>query len=336
MKTTTNNKPTRVGSHFTARPMAASIIGWLLVLASTSIAWGANSTRTAQVKGSSSYPFTSFTVQTNNAQDTVTPPAGWRGRKTGPRTWEFTAGAPIPPGGAFTVTASRPGPTAPTVSIVGGDYRDNQGNHYWVTSCPDPLANLVIQAGAQPVTYLGYTIPAGEYGYFMEWWNPSTFTDQTKTASVFLGQSSGAFNFATIANSFTAAQLGQLQGVQIFGSDATLTDFMNASNATGSPGVPVSFSYNPSTGVASMTFDPSNPNQGVGAGESSELMAFTSDFGPVVSDTMNASAVYVSNYGCPGGSTYIPQAPEPGSLLLFGSGILGLGGLLRKRWAMRA
>ena len=302
-----------------------------LTLGAATLTWAGTSSRTGTVKPTSAFPFTSFTVQTNNTKDNVTGPPGWNSKKTGPRTWEFTGGPAVPPGGNFTVTATRPGPTLPTVSIVGGDYKDNNGNHVWVTSCPDPLGNIVIKAGGTPVDYLGYTIPAGQYGYFFEWWNPAGFTDQTKAANLFLGLNSGAYNFATIANSFTVAQLAQLGNVQVFGADASLRSYMQAVDATGIAGMQVSWSYNKTTGVASMIFNSGDPNQGLGAGESSEIMAFTTANAPIISDSMNASAVYLSNYGCPGGSTYIPEVPEPSTLAMLGSGVLSLAAVLRRR-----
>lgn len=299
------------------------LFGAILVLLSLACSLRANSVNvTATVKASSTVPFTSFRVYTDNGPDTVTGPPGWTTTRVAgsTRAWDLTGGPAVPPGGNLTATITVGGAHTPGGSFTAGDYKNAAGNTVWVTTCPDPLSQIVIGAGSSSVNYLGYTIPAGQYGYFYEWWNPAGFGDQTKTASINLGPASGAYNFAVIANSFSIAELSQQQGLQMQGSDATLTAFMDAGSATGTPGMTTSWSFDPAAGIANATFDPASPLAGLGANQASEIMAFTSPFTPEIGDP-NVSAVYVSDFPCPGGSTFVPSIPEPGTLMLLAMGV---------------
>ncbi len=298
------------------------LYGAILVSLSLPCSLRANSVNvTATVKASSAVPFTSFRVYTDNGPDTVTAPPGWTAARVAgsTRAWNLSGGA-VPPGSSLTATITVAGNNTPGGSFIGGDYKNAAGNTVWVTTCPDPLSQIVIGAGNSSVNYLGYTIPAGQYGYFYEWWNPAGFGDQTKTANINLGLASGAYNFAVIANSFSVAELSQQQGLQMQGSDATMTAFMDAGSATGTPGKTTGWSFDPTTGIATATFDPGDPTAGLGANEASEIMAFTSAFAPEIGDP-NVSAVYISDFPCPGGSTFVPSIPEPGTAMLLALGI---------------
>ncbi|MBN1927986.1 MAG: hypothetical protein JW764_00365 [Chlorobiaceae bacterium] len=216
------------------------------------IALAGSNTIKVTVKPTSKVSFTSIKVRTDNGPVVVNPPAGWTATKVprSTREWNITGGS-IPPGGSMSLTLSVGGNRIPDGSVIGGDYKDKNGNTRWVTTCPDPLSQIVIFADGQDIDYLGYSIPEGEYGYFFEWWNPDGFTDITKTATIDLGLGVDAYNFAVISNSFSLTELSQLEGIQIIGNDALITTFMDEDDATGNPGIPVSWNFDSGTGVCS-------------------------------------------------------------------------------------
>jgi hypothetical protein len=310
------------------RSLFAKLFATILLL--SGLAQGGSFVVNTGVKAGSTANFTSFRVITDNGPVQVTPPAGWVANRVprSTRVWEITGGW-VPPGGAFSVTLSVPGRT-PTGAFIGGDYVDAAGRQIWVTTCPDPLSTIVIAAGATDLNYLGYVVPAGQYGYFYEWWNPENFPDATGRAEIQVGSFAGAYNFQTINNSFPLSDLSAQENLQIDGADSLMTTFMDPSAASGIPGVNTAWSFDATTGIASAIFSPGT-GLGLGPGQASQILAFTSPNAPIMTDDFNVSAVYVSDFPCPGGYTYVPDAPEPATWLMISAGLAVLGAHVRRR-----
>lgn len=271
------------------------------------------------VKPTSTTPFTSWTVQTTNPATTADPVPGWTRTKVGPKEWRYTNNT-TPIGGTFTVNLSGAGGT--NGQVVAGDYTDANGRTVWVGTCLDPIGYRVVSGGATGTSYLGYNVPAGQYGYFYQMYNPAGYGGISKTATIGVGAASGATNFQVLASAFaflpTAGfDLQDLALPDINRLDDTyaMQQYMEPLDAVAAASlagiVPVSWSFNAVTGDASLTFEPGNAADGLGAAESSAVVAYTSPFGPGLTDSTNVSTSFVNTFGCPPDYILVPLVPEP-------------------------
>jgi len=153
-------------------------------------------------KDKSSIDITSFKVKTGNAPTTtvIAPPPWVATREGTTNTWEIKGGV-LAAGETFEVEVTNTAGNA-RAQGVSFDYINDKGNEKWVSLCADPISTTVISGGPIGDTYLDYSIPPNEFGYFYQMWNVSDFSDQTKTANIRIGRSSGAHTFEVIANTF--------------------------------------------------------------------------------------------------------------------------------------
>ena len=222
------------------------------------------------------------------------------------------------------------------VQGVSGDYRDDEGNARWVTICSDPISATVISGGSIGDTYLGYSIPPNEFGYFYQMWNVSDFSDQTKSADIRIGRSSGAHTFEVIANTFEINPVDgfDLQDLEVWSAVPENTIFevqqyMEEEEALGVPGIDTDWEFDAATGVATMTFLPSDPLRGLGPGQTGSIVAYTSPLPPGnFSEVPNVFNVeFLGDFTCPNDFCLVPM-PEPSTVALF---ILGLVCLIADR-----
>lgn len=306
-------------------------LGFVLVLAAAAAASADTVQRRATVKNTPGSPsITSWWVTTPSRDVTVTA-GGWTATRNAnnPKLWHLTGGS-TPPGGSVTANLTQRGGVGSTGGFVAFNYTDNNGKyHPYETEVDDPIAQTVVFGGSLGTSFLGYEIPANEYGYFFQQWAPLDAEHAIGTTQIRLGSHSDARNFAVLNNTFN-----HLPGP---GMDLTDTDVprlapgedttwgasatMHEDAATGNPGVPTLWSFNPATGTATMDFSLAG---GVGAGMTGSLVAFTSSFSPTFSEsagdvtgTYTDGTVYVStevvnNVGTP--------SPTPGALSLLAIG----------------
>jgi hypothetical protein len=287
---------------------------------------------TGRVKSTSTSPFTSWLIETNNPNTAPNGVLGWNLTQLGPKTWEFSGGL-TNPGDTFTATLHNPFNTNPGGQVTGGDYLSN-GNQVWVKKCSDPLAMRVVSGGASGTSYLGYSIPAGQYGYFYQMYNQTGYGGVTKTMNITIGAGTSVSNLQVLNNHFAFLPVAgfdlddlALPDVNRLDNNYDVQQYMEPGDATGVAGtVPLSWALIGNT--ARMEFFPEAPEAGMGAAASGSICAFTSSFAPGITDTANAVSSFVNTFNCTNDYALVPTipVPAPGSLVL-----LGLGGLLTLR-----
>lgn len=285
---------------------------------------------TGSNKPSSRLNVTSMFVYIKPNGTQVTPPAGWTDAGTGPgsNVHHFVGGS-IPPGGFATFNANNAHGTT-TAYLVGGDYSDGKV----VGMCPDPVSGIAVPGGETGDSYLGYPIPAHQWGYFYTVWNEPSFNDVTLRTRVVVGKDAGAYNFQLINNSFSSQTLGELVPQSETNSNYQFAaPYMDPSTALNVAGVHTSVNYDPATSVLTMDFTGGRlTGGGIGAGESSSIAGYTSPYAPGFSDNENTSSDFVTFGTCPGSGynfTVVPS-PEPGSAMALA---FGAATLLRRRRA---
>lgn len=254
---------------------------------------------------------------------TVTPPAPWTdsGQRRG-NTHRFVGGNLAPGQASGNFNGHNPTGTANSY-IVGGDY----ANGTTVSMCPDPVSSIAISGGLSGTSYLGYSIPANQWGYFYEVWNTPDFTDSTLSTTVEIGAGIPVSNLQVINNSFSVAAIDKL--VPMSPTNDTyefFAPYMDPSAASGSPGV--STVANISSGNLTMTF----PN-GMAANQTSSLVGYTSPQPPSFGDDENVSSNFASLGPCPksGYNFVVTPSPEPGTFTLLGIGLVVCATKLRLR-----
>jgi hypothetical protein len=312
--------------------LTRSGIGLLSSLAITQLAsmhaQAAPTSFTGSNKPSSRLNVTSMFVYIKPNGTQVTPPAGWTDAGTGPgsNVHHFVGGS-IPPGGSATFNANNPHGTT-TASLVGGDYSDGKV----VGMCPDPVSGIAVPGGETGGSYLGYPIPAHQWGYFYTVWNYPDFNDVTQRTRVVVGKEAGAYNFQVINNSFSPQTLDELVPQSETNSNYQFAaPYMDPSNALGVAGVQTNLNFNAATSLLTMDFTGGRTGGGIGAGQSSSIAAYTSPYEPGFSDNENTSSDFVTFGTCPGSGynfTVVPS-PEPGSALALACGAAAL--LQRRR-----
>ena len=303
------------------------LVSGVCVLALAGAAQADSRTQTARNKPASQVNLKSFILVTDNSQSGVGVPAGWTANQQGnSRTWHITANAGnagVPPGMNFTATVSRNGQVGQS-NFTHADYDDANGNNQIIGSCGDPLGVHVVNGGANGADYLGYSVPAGQYGYFYQQWAPSDAVGTVLNTMIQVGAESGAYNFQVLNNSFAVApgagfDRGDLSSPPLVTGEGFVQEFqqyMEPADATGLPGIATGFSFNPMTGVATMDFAGAG---GLGAGMTSSIVGYTSAFEPTTSHD-NVSYTYDA-FGCPQlntvyNGTLVPFIPTPGAATL--------------------
>jgi hypothetical protein len=239
---------------------------------------------------------------------TVTPPAPWTdsGQRRGD-THRFVGGNLAPGQSSGNFNGHNPNGSADSY-IIGGDY----ANGTTVSMCPDPVSSIAISGGPSGSSYLGYNIPANQWGYFYEVWNTPDFTDSTLSTTVEIGAGIPVSNLQVINNSFTVAAIDKI--VPMSPSNDTyqfFAPFMDPSSASGGPGVATL--ANLSAGNLTMTF----PN-GMSANQTSSVVGYTSPSVPSFGDGENVYSNFASLGQCPksGYNFVVTPAPEPGTVTL--------------------
>ncbi len=287
-------------------------------------------------KPTSRLDFTSFVLRQrdkNAAIDAAKLPPGWVvDNRWGPNDpkkrgligvkYQGPAGSPLKPGQKLIIPVNGAG-KRPAYTVA-GDYIKN-GKLFWKGPCGDPISYSVVEGGDDGTTYLGYHVPAGEYGYFYQMWNFENFNDEVYEAYIPVGRSTGAHNFQVLDNSFQHLSdpgnfdLQEIVSPILHDPDLPweVQHYMEEEDALGHGGVPTGWTYDAGTGVATMSFFPDDPTRGLLAAETGSIVAYTSPNGPDMRFFDVASAVF----GCPKDLVMVP-VPTPGTL-----GLLLAGGL---------
>src|SRR4051794_34371238 len=154
-----------------------------LILTTMTIAYGAViscqylsaadvNVRAGNTKPKANRPVTSIDLVVG-PNTTVTPPAGWTLSRTSGNWRRYTGNLPV---GATTGNWNGHNPTGTANAVIAAfDY----GNGDTVSVCPDPVSAIAIPGGPSGTSFLGYNIPANQWGYFYEIWNMADFTDST-------------------------------------------------------------------------------------------------------------------------------------------------------------
>ncbi len=272
---------------------------------------------TIKNKATSGANCTSAKIAKNNGNMTIAAPAGAvvKGPAAGSTgTWEVT-GLNIPPGGQANFTFTNPDGTA-NYRFISFDYQNAAGKTVWTGKCNDPIAYHVLSGGPAGDNYLGYPIPAGQYGYFYQMFPNATNNTTVLQARINLGVGSGAYNFQVLNNSFRHfPDPGfDLDDIQVPLRDPpngynydVLVPYMGPEAATGIPGIPTAWSYNSGTNVATMDFTGAG---GLAMGMTGSIVAFTSPYPPTVLPG-NVAVDYQGGVEPPCTGTFAPDALVP-------------------------
>jgi hypothetical protein len=270
-----------------------------------------------RVKDAATQPFTSWLVETTNPNTTPSEPLGWTRTQIGPRVWRFTGGT-TNPGGTFTTTLTNPNTTNPGGQVTGGDYLVN-GNPVWVKVCSDPVGMRAVSGGATGTTYLGYEIPAGQWGYFYQMYNQANYGGITAKLEITLQPGTTISNLQVLDNHFAFLPTAGFDLDDMALPDISRMDdlyevqqYMEPGDALG-PGGTVPATWTLSGQTLTMDFLAAE-GAGMGAAASGPICAFLSPFSPGISDFVNANVTFVNNFQCPEDYAMIPIVPTPGSL----------------------
>ena len=296
------------------------ILIWTSMAVSFIMPWHAmaDSTQTAVDKpGTGALPMQSIVVWYPNGA-TVTPPNGWVAGNSMAYSMpdaagvNFTAGTAVeyngnlPVGGSasFTFGGSRNNLGV----ICGFDWTDANNVKKKGNAMPDPMGALEVDGGASGTTYLGYTIPANQYGYFFIAWDNPGGPSQVNSSTFYLGsEDSGAYNVQALNYTFSLDSLNAV----VPGNPYYMSDFMDQANAISGAGVSTSWSLDAAAGTLTTSFD------ALTAGEASQVIALTT------TSPLDVLA-----------GTEDPPCPEPSSLALLFLGAIPV--LAHYRWQRKA
>jgi hypothetical protein len=298
------------------RNLLPAVFTVVLSIAIEMPALGGSMTLRPRVKKGSKRIFTSFKIRTRSKTNDVVPPAGWGATQTGDRTWEVSGGE-VGPGGSVPIDVNNPTGTA-RGRILGGDYKRPDGTTKWVGTCSDPVGWAVIHGGDEGTTYLGYPIPAGEWGYFYQMYNTLDVTYQTMETIINIDPATEPYNFSLVPvletfeiNPVPEFDLGDLV-VPISIPDTTteyeLQHYMDEEDAIAPPGVQMDWVYD-GAGNAIMIFLPFDPSIGLAPGQTGGICAYTSQLPPYFPDLENIESITDPLYGCPQDVIPVPMPP---------------------------
>jgi len=306
-------------------------------------AMGGSVTVTGSVKKGAKGKFNSMKIRTRSRRDKLKPPSGWGARQTGGnrgRDWIVDGGS-CGPGGTIPVGVTSSG--SAKARILGYDYKKRNGTVKWVGICADPVGYAAIHGGDQGYDYLGYWIPPDHWGYFYQMYN--TLSDTVLRTVITIDTRTGLdpSTFATISNKtfefnpVPEFDLGDLILPITYPGDTytyEIQHYMDQEDAGDTPGVDTIWTYDPTTGEATMEFNPTAPSPGLGAGQTGEICAYTSQLGPGYADAedSNVASTYTgggslsaaittdNGFGCPLDHCLVCMAPTTGGPEMQGMG----------------
>lgn len=207
----------------------------------------------------------------------------------GPTTWTCTGGS-LTRANPAVISLTKNGGT-PSGKVHSYDYVDKNGNTVWVGACFDPMGYRVVEGGPTGVMYLGYAIPANEYGYFYQLYLAADAPAAIETVDIILGNALGnstdAYNFQVLGNSFDTDpvpgfDLGDLElplDTMPDGFVYEVVPYMEEDDATGLPGIDPVWTFDAVNGVARMDFTGLG---GLQPGQTASIVAYTSPQPPVL------------------------------------------------------
>jgi hypothetical protein len=250
----------------------------------------------------------------------VTPPPGWTLAGTSGNWQRYVGNLPV---GGNTGNWNGTNPTGTSSAIIAAfDY----ANGDTVSVCPDPVSAIAIPGGPSGTTYLGYAIPAQNWGYFYEVWNTPDFTDSTLSTTVELPPGTPISNLQVINNSFPISALMEVTTLSPSNTIyEAIAPYMNEADALGTPGVATTANYDQLSGQLMMGFP-----SGMGAGQAGSVVGFTSSESPMLTSSENVSSVFFVLGQCPetGYNYGVVPSPEPGTIVMLIMA-LGLGSCCR-------
>jgi hypothetical protein len=189
-----------------------------------------------------------------------------------------------------------------------------QFNNTTGTYAGDTLNSVVISFVGSGVTTLTATNSDAN--------NASTGVGVTSTTTVILDSTVGSIDSLLIANAFKDTMTSSVSG-QTVAATKTVTWGPNAMTSAGGKTATITSGLSLFEGISSLGFD-LNSTTFVSSGATGGSFSAGQ-----VGNGSGGTVEVTYNYSTPGP---VPTVPEPGTLTLFGTGLLGLAGMLRSKF----